>query len=610
KFLINWPRRLFDGTPLNKREAEGFDPTNPAHRLSFFYLYYHDRLMEDLSLFINELEDYSVSSDFYGNSAQPLSSFESDLEGMKTAMLDAGDGSRAGEYGLYRDDFLKEVGVFLNGDAEATALWDLETALDDPELPDEDFEFYSDLINRIPYLFSESRIILEEIQIYRSFLRDRLEGATIVAGYTGTSTTDYGANPFERKYMNMGIYGAVYNSLLQGEFLREVPIWITGIIALFAGLLVSLLSNFSRKNSVANTIVGASFLIVAVAAVGAVFVFTGTYINLLPILLTLLSAYLGTIIGNFISTSKEKAFIQDAFDQVISPDVVKKIQDNPDMLKLGGETRVITAMFTDIEKFSTITEKLGSSDRLFELLKRYLTPMSDIILDEQGTIDKYEGDAIIAFWNAPLDQKDHPLRACRAALRIVKLERQINDELIADGILTPEILAALPHGRLFTRIGINTGENNIGFIGTDRRKDYTALGDEMNLAARLEGVNKTYDTQVLISGVTEEIIHTSFITRQLDIVRVIGKNIPVTLYELTCFKEDFSEIERECFNDYREALKHFRAKEWDESEALFDRILEKIPDDGPTLIFVKRCRKFRKNPPPANWDGIYKMETK
>lgn len=610
KLLINWPKRLFDGTPLNKREAKGFDPTNPTHRLSFFYLYYHDRLIEDLSLFIHELEGYGVSSDIYGNSAQPLSSFESDLEGMKTAMLDSGDGSRAGDYGLYRDDYLIEVGVFLNGDVETAVLSDLNTVLDDPELPEEDYIFYGNLINEIPYMFSESRIILEEIQLYRSFLRERLTGATIVAGYTGTSTTDYGANPFERKYMNMGIYGAVYNSLLQGDFLREVPIWLTGVIAMIAGFLVSLLSNFSRKNSVANTIVGASFLIIAIAAAGAVFVFTGTYIDLLPLFLTLLSAYLGTIIGNFISTSKEKAFIQGAFDQVISPDVVKQIQDNPDMLKVGGETRIITAMFTDIEKFSTLTEKLGSSDKVFELLKRYLTPMSDIILDEHGTIDKYEGDAIIAFWNAPLDQEDHPLRACRAAMRIVKIEKLINDELIADGILSKEILASLPHGRLFTRIGINTGENNIGFIGTDRRKDYTALGDEMNLAARLEGVNKTYDTQVLISGETEEIIHTSFITRQLDMVRVMGKEKPVTLYELTCFKEDFSETERECFNDYREALKHFRAKEWDESEALFNRILSKLPDDGPTQKFVERCRKFRKNPPPANWDGIYKMETK
>jgi len=619
KLLINWPKRLYDGTPLNKKAAKNFNTTNPEHRLSFFYLYYHDRLMDDLLSFINELEDYGITSDIYGDSSQPLSASESDLEGMKSSMLESGDGSRAGDYGRYRDDFLNEVGSFLNSDAESMATGDLSAAMDNPDISDDDYNYYADLSDRIPYLFSESRSILEEIQTYRSFLRERLQGATIVAGYTGTSTTDYGANPFERKYMNMGIYGAVYNSLVQGDFISEVPIWITAIITLLLGIVISLLSNISKKNSILNTSLGAFFLVLAIAGAGGVFVVTGIYVHLLPVILTLLFAYLGTIIGNFISASKEKAFIQGAFDQVISPDVVKRIQENPEVLKLGGENRVITAMFTDIERFSTISEELGTSDQLFDLLKRYLTPMSDIILDEQGTIDKYEGDAIIAFWNAPLDQEDHAHRACRAAMRIVEMEKQIHRELIEEGIFTEKILEKLKkndgHGRLFTRIGIHTGENNIGFIGTDRRKDYTALGDNMNLAARLEGVNKTYGTQVLISDTTESVIHEDFkfYTRQLDMVRVIGKSKPVTIYELSYskeFKTDLSDVERELFRDYRQGLIHFRAKEWDKAEKLFSKVLAKNPGDGPSKVFVERCRKYRTTPPPANWDGVYKMETK
>jgi len=619
KLLINWPKRLYDGTPLNKKAAKGFDTVNPQHRLSFYYLYYHDRLMEDLISFTTELEDYGISSDIYGNSSLPLSALLSDLDTLKAAMLSSGDGSKAGEYGKKRDEFLSEVDNFLNGDAEQFASEDIQAALENPDISDEDYNFYGDLYQRIPYLFSESRSILEDIQSVRTQLRNHIKGAVIVAGYTGTSTTDYGANPFERKYMNMGIYGAVYNSLLQGDFIREIPPWITGIIALLTGMVVSLLSNISRKNSILNTILGAGFLALAIAGSGAFFVLSGTYVHLLPIILTLLFAYLGTVIGNFISASKEKAFIQGAFDQVISPDVVKRIQENPDMLKLGGETRVITAMFTDIERFSTISEKLGTSDKLFDLLKRYLTPMSDIILDEQGTIDKYEGDAIIAFWNAPLDQENHAHRACRAAMRIVEMERQIHKELVAEGILTKEIITELEknngHGRLFTRIGIHTGENHIGFIGTDRRKDYTALGDNMNLAARLEGVNKTYDTQVLISDETEGIIHEDFkfYTRQLDMVRVIGKKKPVTIYELSYskeFKTDLSKSERELFRDYRQALIHFRDKEWDKAEKLFSMVLKTTPNDGPSKVFVERCRKYRVTPPPANWDGVYKMETK
>ena len=621
KLLINWPKRLYDGTPLNRKAAKNFDTSNPKHRLSFFYLYYHDRLMEDLLSFIGELEEYGITSDYYGDSTRPLGDSFADLEDMKLSMLNAGDGSRAGEYGRMRDEYLEETGRFLNGNAEDSALNDLKAALMDPGISDEDYNFYGSIYERIPYLFSESRSILEEIQLYRSFLREHLSGATIVAGYTGTSTTDYGANPFERKYMNMGIYGAVYNSLIQKDFIREIPIWVTGIISLLLGIIISVLSNISRKKSVLNTGLGAAFLVAAVTGAGAVFVFTGIYVHLLPVILTLLFAYLGTVIGNFISASREKAFIQGAFDQVISPDVVKRIQENPEMLKLGGETRVITAMFTDIEHFSTISETLGSSDQLFDLLKRYLTPMSDIILDEQGTIDKYEGDAIIAFWNAPLDQEDHAHRACRAAMRIVEMEKQIYRDLISEGILSQEIFDKIKagyenaHGRLFTRIGIHTGENNIGFIGTDRRKDYTSLGDNMNLAARLEGVNKTYNTQVLISDATENIIHEDFkfYTRQLDMVRVVGKKKPVTIYELSYskeFKTDLTDIERNLFRDYRQALIHFRAKEWDKAEKLFNRVLQKTPDDGPSKVFIERCRKYRKTPPPANWDGIYKMETK
>ena len=619
KLLINWPKRLYDGTPLNKKAAEGFDTTNPEHRLSFFYLYYHDRLMDDLLSFLNELEDYGITADIYGDSPQPLSTYISNLEDMRSSMLESGDGFQAMDYGRQREEFLKEVDLFLNGDAEDLVSEDIQAALGNPDISDDDYNFYGDLYQRIPYLFSESRSILEEIQLYRTYLRDHIKGATIVVGYTGTSTTDYGANPFERKYMNMGIYGAVYNSLIQGDFIRDVPPWITGIIALLAGILVSLLSDISRKKSILNIILGAGFLALAIAGSGAFFVFTGIYVHLLPIILTLLFAYLGTIIGNFISASREKAFIQGAFDQVISPDVVKRIQENPEMLNLGGETRVITAMFTDIERFSTISEKLGTSDQLFNLLKRYLTPMSDIILDEQGTIDKYEGDAIIAFWNAPLDQQDHAHRACRAAMRIVEMEKQIHRELVEEGILTEELLTELKknngHGRLFTRIGIHTGENHVGFIGTDRRKDYTAMGDNMNLAARLEGVNKTYRTQVLISNDTEGIIHEDFkfYTRQLDMVRVIGKKKPVTIYELSYskeFKKDLTEVERERFRDYRQALMHFQSKEWDMAEKLFNKVLEKTPDDGPSQVFVERCRKYRTTPPPENWDGVYKMETK
>jgi|GEM_PF-634477 len=637
KMLINWPKRRFDGTPLNPRLARDYDPAAATHRLSFVYLYYHDLYVRELADIIEEMEFYGYSSDFYGTTNQPLSAFAADLQGMADSMLASGDGNRAGEYGGYRDEYFSLVRDFLEGDAVSYFLSDLEYALTDPGLTADDEAYYADLAALVPELVSEALWRVDNIEAIRSELKNRLKDATIVVGYTGTSTTDYGANPFEERYMNMGIYGAVYNSLLQDAYLSESPFWLTVVITFVAALIVAVLGLVALKHSGLNTALGLAALLLIIAGAGAAFVFTGFYVNMLPLLMTLLVVYIAAQASNYLLASREKAFIQGAFGQIISPEVVKVIQDNPDRLNISGESRVITAMFTDIEKFSTISEHLGSSDLLFEFLKRYLTPMSDIILDEQGTIDKYEGDAIIAFWNAPLDQDDHVHRACRAAMRMVKKEQEINQELIDEGLLNESIMKVLPHGGLFTRVGINTGENNIGFIGTERRKDYTSLGDEMNLAARLEGVNKLYGTQVLISGPTEKVIHSHFITRRLDRVRVVGKEKPVALHELSYFKRypedyrpeeleefkayyrglkqddyrnDVSPVERECFNYYRDALDLFYEKQWDESESLFRKVLDKLPNDGPANVFVGRCQEYRKNPPPANWDGVYKMQTK
>ncbi len=613
KMLLNWPKRNYDGTPLNRRQAKDFDSSNPDHRLSFLYLYYHDLLLGDLSNFINELEGTGITSDVYGDTAAPLSSMITDLETMQREMLGRGDGARAPELGQYRDEFIETAMRFYNGNAEEIANNELDSIINNPETPGENLSSFVELRNTVGYLFSETRTILDEVQIYRKHLRNRLEDAVVITGYTGTSTTDYGANPFEKRYMNMGIYGVLYNSLLEGQFLKEIPLWICFIVILIAGLGAVPITNISKKNSGLNTILGALYILIIVGAGGLFFALTGVYFYLLPLILTLLTVYLQTLVGNFLATSKEKAFIQNAFGQIISPDVVKEIQDNPDMLNMSGDNRSITAMFSDIEKFSTISEHLGSSDKLFEFIKQYLTPMSDVILEELGTIDKYEGDAIIAFWNAPISQDDHPVRACRAAMRMVQLEREINKDLIESGLLDDEILSRLPHGQIFTRMGINTGINNVGFIGTNKRKDYTALGDEMNLAARLEGVNKQYNTQVLISSSTEEAIRGDFITRHLDRIRVMGKEKPVTCYEL-CYHKDYmggyTVTQKKCFELYHQGLELFYDCQWDEAQALFRKILRQLPNDGPSKVFISRCIQYRDNPPPGNWDGVYRMETK
>ncbi|MCG8452064.1 MAG: CHASE2 domain-containing protein [Spirochaetales bacterium] len=608
KMLINWPKRLFNGQPLGRR-GKNFTPESVTHRLSFSTLYHHKLLLEDLEAFVMEAESYGIGSAAMGITEQSLSSMAASIQSQREAMLREGDGSQAALLGSQTHVYLEEAQSYFSSDIPLLLEADINALLQQ-ELSPEDREYYQFLAQRIPELFSIAANIAQDALTIREELTRRLKDSTIVVGYTGTSTTDYGANPFEEKYMNMGIYGAVYNALEQGDFITPLPLWLVGIGTLFLSILMALLSRLYANRSGINSLITLAGFFIFLSLPVLLFIATGIYLAPLPLLLALLTVTITAQTENYMGASRERSFIQGAFGQIISPEVVKQIQANPDRLNISGETRKITAMFTDIEKFSTISEHLGSSGQLFDFLKRYLTPMSDIVLDELGTIDKYEGDAIIAFWNAPTDQEDHALRACRAALRMMLFEDKINQELIKEGVLDEDLLQRLPHRGLYTRVGLNTGFNNVGFIGTDRRKDYTALGDEMNLAARLEGVNKIYGTRIIISGATERIIHGEFITRQLDQVRVVGKENPVSIYELTCFREDFSDSHRQSFRVFHEARSYFLNQQWDEAEKRFQSVLSTLPGDGPSRVFVERCKKYKKSPPPKNWDGVYRMETK
>ncbi len=618
KLLINWPKRMFDGTPLNNKEAALFDPATASHRLQFLKLWYHDVLWDDILLLIDEMENVGLDAQLTGHTDQPLSAYASDLSAMHASMLEAADGSRAAEYGEYREQFLHQIEDYLQSGVKEAYLQEISAALENPDLSADMAALYEEDLSYIPELFDELLWRVQDILVLREQLREQVSGATIVVGYTGTSTTDYGANPFEKKYMNMGIYGAVYNSLVQGSFLEESPAWLTFAAVLLCGILMTFIGQAFQKKSGLNTFAGILFMLIIWAGGGFLFVTTGFYLNMLPLILVLLTTYLTTQAVNYLTVSRKRAEIQSMFGQVISPVVVEILEKNPELMNTAGEKRFITAMFSDIEGFSTITEYLGSTDRVFEFLERYLGPLCDIILDEQGTIDKFEGDAIIAFWNAPLDQERHAFHACHAVMRMAEKEKQLHQEFVERGYLSEKVFKEIrkrnpeSHGRLFTRFGINSGENNVGFIGTQGRKDYTALGDEMNLAARLEGVNKLYATQALISNDTKNIISDEFFTRRMDKVRVVGRNKPVNLHQLSYSKDigGFTEQERQGYVKYQAGLDMFYEQQWNDAEKLFKEAQKLMPGDVPSRLFIERCKNYRKKAPPKNWDGVYRMETK
>jgi class 3 adenylate cyclase len=291
--------------------------------------------------------------------------------------------------------------------------------------------------------------------------------------------------------------------------------------------------------------------------------------------------------------------LQDAFSRYLSPVVVNEIIQDPSKLTLGGEKREMTVFFTDIQGFSTIAEQLEPA-QLVGLLNLYLSTMSSIITENLGTIDKYVGDAIVAFFGAPLRQENHAVLACRSALQAKKAERELNKK-IAEKQLSP-----LP---LFTRIGINTGPMVVGNMGSENKLNYTVMGAAVNLASRLEGVNKLYRTGgILISEYTMNEIGDEFICRSLDRVRVVGISSPVRIYEITGFREGASAAEIKKAAAWEDALELFEIRQYEKAGEIFSSLAG--ADDETAKIYLDRCRELIAAPPPSDWDGVNNLVQK
>jgi class 3 adenylate cyclase len=295
--------------------------------------------------------------------------------------------------------------------------------------------------------------------------------------------------------------------------------------------------------------------------------------------------------------------------------VIEQIIADPSQLKLGGEKREMTAIFTDIRSFSTISEALGDPAKLVELLNYYLTRMSNIILENHGTIDKYEGDAIIAFFGAPVHMPDHAALACRSAILMKQAEIEINKEVLAQGLITGKVMEAMVHKKilqrvddpnpLYTRLGINTGEMVVGNMGTPNKMDYTVMGNAVNLAARLEGVNKQYNTGgILISEYTQATIGDGFLSRGLSRVRVVGVDTPLRLYELLDLRENAPEAMLDMLGLWDRGFSAYEGRNFPEALELFKTIYRENNRDRVAKLYLDRCEKYIAVPPaPETWDN-------
>ena len=440
-------------------------------------------------------------------------------------------------------------------------------------------------------------IILDRYEEIDTRLERELYGKFGILGRVDTGTTDIGSNPFWGEYINVGTHGVVFDMILSESFI--VPVdeqWRILFTLLFV---IAFFLASAKLPPMPRAVSGFAAAALIIAAAIILFRFTGIFFSPLITVFVMVSAVIIREIISYSTSEREKQFIRKAFSTYVSDEVVKEIISDPSRLQLGGTNRYMTAVFTDLKGFSTLSEKLDP-ESLVSILNRYLTAMSNVILDEKGTIDKYIGDAIIAFFGAPVEMPDHARKACLSALAMRRIEKELNNSLFE------EKLFSMP---LLTRIGINTGSMVAGNMGTENKMNYTIMGNAVNLAARLEGVNKHYGTWILATDETLSGTGSSLLSRKLDKIRVVGINEPVQIHELLNAMPDAAPEEKKLVEVFHQALEYYEKRDWKTAMAGFKESHE-IENGGPSELYYKRCKSFLTSPPQDDWDGVHNLTEK
>lgn len=589
RLLINWLKQPF------------VDPVNPENgsfrNISVYALKSLDETEEILIGNLITIENLGIRTAAgylsYREAALWLHDYYRDLERWKNGLME-GQRDDFDDYFQSRTEFFEMYGEFLDGGFD-TEIY--ETISRVRERTGD--ASYDELIDRLRSNFDSYRLVYRTYMDHVEELRAACEGSFAVIGYSGVGTSDLGVNPFWRAYPNVGTHANIYNTIMTGEYITPAAIWISWLVALVFCYAIALINRKLKSLSLRILYGIGATVVVFILGVLLMSVFR-IYLEMLVPLLSVFVTFILISILRFIFSEQEKSFIRKAFTMYLSSEVVNEIVENPNLLRLGGQEKNITALFTDIKSFSTLSEKV-TPEHLVEILNKYLTVMSDIVLDQKGTIDKYIGDAIVSFFGAPLDLPDHAARACYAAIRMKQAEDKLNEELIASGDIP------MP---LYTRIGINTGAMVVGNMGTDNKMNYTIMGNDVNMAARLEGVNKQYGTWILVAESTWNETNGLFVGRRLDRVRVVGIDKPVQLYNILGVRAEADKQLLEMVETFHSALDLYLNRKFKEASEGFATVHEKNPDDYASKIFMERCRELAKTGVPDNWSDVISMTSK
>jgi len=422
----------------------------------------------------------------------------------------------------------------------------------------------------------------------------------VIIGASASGLKDLKPTPFtgDYSYPGMEIWATVLSNVLQGDFVARVPWWLNFLnTALVCFLTIFLFPRLRlRYNSIAMM-----FIIAYIVALPLlVWRLDRIWLQMTFPAAGFVGSYVFIALVSFMVEGKSKMELRKVFTRYVHPDVIQNLMEHPDLIQLGGDEIYATVMFTDIYDFTTFSEGKAARE-LVRYLNQYFNTLTGFVLDYNGLLDKYTGDGIMAIFGAPVPREDHASLACQAALAHRKYSEALT-ELGKDSRPSAQF-------HLNTRIGLNSGYIVAGNIGSERRTDYTAVGDDVNLAARLEGVNKIFKTKIILSESTYRLVAGEFICRELDMLRVKGKERPVKIYELIDDKSANVDYDFSLIHQYHEGLQAYRSGDWQTAMQVFGDLANGVFQDQVSNIMYRRCEVLSQQE-LSGWDGVYTLETK
>lgn len=418
----------------------------------------------------------------------------------------------------------------------------------------------------------------------------------VFIGATAAGLLDLKTTPMSTlaPYPGVEIYATLFSNLIHRDFTREVPSWLW--LLLIGVVILGLVYCWQRASVwVAGPV---NFIMLLVPLISAVLVFREykCFFPTITIEISLILAAIGVLSVNYLTEGKEKRLIKKVFNRYLHPAVVESLTKNPEKLEMGGKEIVATVMFTDLQGFTGISELFTPSE-IVQFLNQYFEKVAQIVFENNGMLDKYTGDGIMAIFGAPIESPDHAHMACAAALGFKKLSA-----------LT---IKAKNHDiPLITRIGINSGNFVVGNIGSSNRMDYTAIGDTVNLSARLEGVNKIYGTQNIISETTYELVKEQFLCRPLDFIRVKGRDKPLMIFSVMGRTDETDDTARRLLELHLQALELYRRGDYKSAQAAFAILQKEFPTDPVAKVFHQRCEQLAINPHLIDDEGVFNITVK